>query len=68
MIFDDATSRTVQTYELHIHHPDGEVSFEPLLCSSAQEVISVVRRMIETRGLAAVDVRFMGRTLFTLRS
>jgi hypothetical protein len=58
---------TLQTFELYIDRGTGETTFEPLLCSGPQEAISLVRQLIETRGLAAVEVRLLGRTLFTLR-
>ena len=59
-------SMTLQTFELYLHGDRQGPHFEPLFCFDERDLVPTVRRMIEQRRLAAVEVHRMGVPLFTL--
>ena len=56
----------LRTFELYLHSDDDVTTFEPLTCME-EEVIPTVRRMIAERGLASVEIHFMGKPELTIR-
>jgi len=56
------------TYELYLQHGDGTATFEPLTCANEDELISAMQRMLDERGLVAIEARQFGRHLMTLAS
>lgn len=55
-----------KTYELYMEGPDGPLGFEPHTCRSEAEAMDAAQHLLETRRLAAVEVRHFGAHLFTL--
>lgn len=59
-------NRTYLTFELYLDDGEHQPVFEAFTCPSQDDLVPAVRRMLDERGLKAVEVRQMGVPLFTV--
>jgi len=57
-----------KTYELYLEGEAGPLGFEPVTCRSDDELMTAVRRLIDTRRLRAIEVRHFGAHVFTVEA